>query len=384
MQTTLVKTFFWAFLLSVFSSCALPKDTLLDTSTLQTCSSDAVDRFEFARNKTDGLIVSNPTNDNFGMIKADNEGPWKPANGQKKTVCGTYYSFLMWDPWGDEHDWNINMVPAEDFKFVIDDVRPLVQDVSEWKRFEINGRFSDGIQAEITPDESLYDNVWFPNLGHKDETKVVANPNICVFGPWVRDGNHGWRPEIHPCEVIWWRKQERGKDEYFIFGIQDDSNRFDESSDFEGTKPAGWKPWALPPITSQLKIPFEYSGQFTDHLVVNIEVLKARHIVTHTLSNAGDSDNGKNHILKFKRNFPEIASATLPSNILVEVNETQPLGTDIGVQFVEICRKPNGHIIGYIQLYTAFGAGISGQEGYHVLKVTLNHPTKKVPDIKAE
>ena len=25
-----------------------------------------------------------------------------------------------------------------------------------------------------------------------------------AYGPWVRDLGHHGRPEIHPCEVLWW------------------------------------------------------------------------------------------------------------------------------------------------------------------------------------
>lgn len=379
------------------SSCSLPKDTIIDRQQLETCSNEKVAEFEFVREKMEGLHVSNPTHEDIGYPKAFFDGAknyyWVPVNGKKMAVCGNYARFSIYDgkdgiwPFGndsheDEYDWNLSIVPHADFSYIISQVYNLSGTTEDWVFEEVNGKKYTAFQAEITPDESLYNNDWFPNIGHDNSSYDVVSKTIGVYGPWVMDNNHNNRPEIHPCEVIWWRNRSERQEVYFILGIQDDSNRYDTTNDFVFDQDFGlsWKPWAAGPITSQYKIPFEYNGQFQDHLVVNIEELKAHNVVTPTMANAGDSDDGKQHILRFKSRLANVPQTALtPSNILVEVNENFSNGLNIGVRFVEVCKKPNGNIVGYVQLFTAYGKNVNGQEGYHALKVTVNHPTQKVP-----
>lgn len=381
-------------LVLIISSCSLPKDTVINGQTIPACSSDAAAKFDFVKDKMEGLLVNNPTNEDIGYPKAFYDGwknyYWVPVNGKKMALCGRYYRFSIYDGQSgiisgndsheDEYDWNLTIVPHADFGYIINNVFAITGTSEDWQTAVFDDRTYTAIQAEITPDESLYNNEWFPNIGHENSTTNVISPTIGVYGPWIMDNNHNNRPEIHPCEIIWWRKKLDKKDEYYIFGIQDDSNRYDEAKDFvfDNNFGVGWKPWAVPPITSQFKIPFEYSRQYSDHLVVNIEELKVRNVVTPSVKNSGDSDDGSNHILRFNQVRPQLDPVIKPSNILVEVNENISNTANLGIRFVDICKKSNGNIIGYIQIFTAYGKNISGQEGYHVLKVTLDYPKNKI------
>ena len=75
-------------------------------------------------------------------------------------------------------------------------------------------------------------------------------------------------------------------------------------------------------------------------------------------------------------------TALRASNILVTVKENIPNPSDLGVKFVDLYKKPDGTIIGYIQIFTAYGKNVSGQEGYHAIKVTLDYPKNKLPTVR--
>ncbi len=375
----------------------LPAHTIIEAQHIPACPAAVLTQYNFVKANLEGLWVSNPTNEDIGYPKAFYDGwknyYWIPVNGKKMSVCGRYYRFSIYDgesgvltggndSHDDEYDWNITLVPHAPFNYIIENVYAISKTTNDWQTGTFDGKTYTAIQAEITPDESLYNNPWFPNIGHEQSTTNVVSPTIGVYGPWVMDNNHNKRPEIHPCEIIWWRKKLGQQEEYYIFGIQDDSNRFDEPGDFVFDHNFGlqWKPWAKPPMTAQFKIPFEYNGQFSDHLVVNIEELRSRHVVTANFSEGADSDDGNSHQLSLKQ-FGikgEAVAANKPSGIMVQVNENIPNPADLGIKFVDLHKKADGTIIGYIQIFTAYGKNVSGQEGYHAIKVTMNYPKNRI------
>ena len=366
----------------------LPEDTVIESKAVPLATEEEIRKFEFTKSSSEGLWVFNPTNEDISYVKAKANDGFQPVNGKKMVLCGRLIHFSVYNGDGPEYDWNLNIVPNRDYEPLYDHVRSLVGSTSNWTTCKINNRNQKCIQAEITPDENLYDNEWFPKLKtvrtgfgvrQENQPSPLVGKIIGVYGPWVMDldEDHGSKPEIHPCEIIWWRNRFMHREEYFICGIQDDSNRFDKIShfSFDGTQPLQWIPWALPPITSVFRIPFEYTGRFSDPLVVNIDELRKQRVVTSTIPNGGDSDNGRDHILRFKLSLQDVV-AVGPSNILVEVHENFDVGSRLGVRFVELRRKGNGSIIGYIQLTTAYGEGVEGTEGFHMLKVNVRYPVR--------
>jgi hypothetical protein len=366
----------------------LPEDTVIESRSLPLASEEDIRQFEFVKSSSEGLWAFNPSNEDISYVKAKANDGFQPVNGKKMSLCGRLVHFSVYNGDGPEYDWNLNIVPDRDYEPLYDQVLSLVGSTSNWTTCKINNRNQKCIQAEITPDENLYDTEWFPKLKtvrtgfgvrQENQPSPLVGKIIGVYGPWVMDldEDHGSKPEIHPCEIIWWRNRFTHREEYFICGIQDDSNRFDKIShfSFDGTQPLQWIPWALPPITSVYRIPFEYTGRFIDHLVVNIEELKKQRVVTSTITNGGDSDNGRDHKLRFKAPLQE-EEAVRSSSTLVEVHENFTGGGHLGVRFAELRRKANGSIIGYIQLTTAYGEGVEGTEGFHILKVSLNHPVR--------
>jgi len=113
------------------------------------------------------------------------------------------------------------------------------------------------VECEITPDEKFYDNAYFTRADH-------VSPNlgktVGLYGPWVRDFGHGGRPEIHPCEIIWWRDTATGNLTKWTFLIvQDDSNRYDRKSDFSGSIDY---PWSAPPRPAAVAVALELNAGF--------------------------------------------------------------------------------------------------------------------------
>ncbi len=219
------KTFIAYTVISIFASCDLSTDTVIEERDVPVCSNEKIIEFEFVLNKLEGLKVNNPTNNDISSAIADDtfwegDGKWKPINGKKINACGKLMDYFVYDGAKGEYDWNLNIIPSPDFTYIIEDAKKVVKDVSEWKRCKDGDYFYDCFQAEITPDESIYNNIWFPdrvqNIEHinggwriyyTQPPSVALNKNVGVYGPWVLDGDHGWRPEIHPCEIIWWRNR---------------------------------------------------------------------------------------------------------------------------------------------------------------------------------
>ncbi len=88
---------------------------------------------------------------------------WYPVRTEKQTLTGTFHHFSI-SNYGDESDWNINLLPAPGFEDFISDAIPYQRDnwyaSGDWPTDE-QGHFL--IEAEITPDERRYGNPWFTN-----------------------------------------------------------------------------------------------------------------------------------------------------------------------------------------------------------------------------
>ena len=204
----------------------------------------------------------------------------------------------------DEMDWNIYVIPAtyegddNHFAYLIDGAKASgVHDCDGT---------NNCMEGEVTPDDGktasgaeFYNNPWFyvePETGEwwsfitdyffysQEYYSPLKGQLICMYGPWVGDGGHGGRPEIHPSEAIWWRdgenKQEnvtllgggtvpQGDGAYHIMLLQDDSNRFyridcfiapgggKKMSEVDPEDWEDWQPWAQSPRSAVFRISFE-------------------------------------------------------------------------------------------------------------------------------
>jgi hypothetical protein len=67
-----------------------------------------------------------------------------------------------------------------------------------------------------------------------------------MHGPFVMERVHGWRPEIHPAEILWTRSQAAG-DAWMLALVPDTSKRFDGAGDYaEAARRSSdpWRPWS--------------------------------------------------------------------------------------------------------------------------------------------
>ena len=166
---------------------------------------------------------------------------WVPLDSKKHACCGKLKKFKIYDGGNDEMDWGFYITPNDAFSYLIKDVLqfkdPDGYDAAWDGEFSLAGfhmgenapggwhvdeKFRDHrpgnewrkylLEGEITPDESLYDNVFFPKRGNEvthASGDISYTPNlgslgreICIYGPWVRERVHNNRPEIHPSDMV--------------------------------------------------------------------------------------------------------------------------------------------------------------------------------------
>ncbi len=334
-------------------------------------------------NKMQGVEGFDPVRNNIGSRPAEKKikdlpgsgykNNWLPLSAQKQVCCGKLENFKTYDGTGDELDWNFFILPNDDFTFLITETLPFKEKTflmssSGWHK---NKRGQYLLEGEVTPDQSLYQNVFFPikkKKGRKSHDPIIGleGKEVCFYGPWVREWLHHHRPEIHPSEMIWW-KESKG---YYMMLIQDDSNRFDDEGDFDldGIGNNSWKPWAEPPLTAQFKIAFEVNPSASKlPFKMDIREVYKRFVVTKDDADASkDSDNGTSHTL------------VVDNKKLLVVNEQQENDNDLGVKFVDITKRTDGTIQGYLQITTKVGGpDLKGDEGYHLIHVASNIPVRK-------
>ena len=113
-------------------------------------------------------------------------------------------------------------------------------------------------------------------------------------------------------------------------------------------------------------------------LVYEIDEAFAMNVVTRFDPDfSGDSDNGAEHAFEYD------------GKIVLRANENQPEDIDLGVTFTDICQRTDGALQGYVSLTTKSGVNNDGEEGYHILFVTVNEvqgvtPPVFTPPLKAK
>lgn len=196
-----------------------------------------IDRYQL------GVLGWDPVGHEIGLSKC---GRYTPFDRFKQTLIGDVlgYDFYEASYFGfnsDESDWNIYVLPDPRYRFILDEVKAVMSDPGENLQKE-NAR--EVVECEITPDENFYVNPYFERpLGIVPTAKsTLTGRKIGLYGPWIRDFGHDGRPELHPCELIWWldRTGPRRLRRWTMLVVQDDSNRFDRKGDYSGSIAHPW------------------------------------------------------------------------------------------------------------------------------------------------
>ncbi len=319
----------------------------------------------------------------LGILAYDPEGNTPKDKTQKGTFglltpskvnfSGT---FNRYGTEGEKHgayDWNFMIQPFDEYKWVYNlALESTYKDVSKWPGLidydiqqQIGCRQSDytkfvpGIMAEISPFyRFLNDNIWFQKTtDHCKEGKYLKRTDtIAVYGCAVNDNNHGYNPEIHPAQQIWFRNKDKSNSNsqfYWLMFLQDASDRFGN--------------WVSSPIYGQYKIAFKINANtfsprdiLYQPLTMNISVAKKYDLVTANYPPySQDADDGNSH------------SLVLDGIKLLTVNEPQDENRFLGIKFVEITKLSDGSIIGYVQVSMVLGDYDTSEIGVCVLELEI-------------
>jgi hypothetical protein len=238
--------------------------------------------WEHARDDQLGVIGWDPRGHRIGTNYQGAIWPlYIPMDRYKQTIVGKVLDYEFYDGDGDEADWCIFIDPNPQYRFILDDV---VQAMSSSQKGHLQKKGGKTVvECEITPDEKFYDNGYFPKTKN---TSPNIGKTLGLYGPWVRDYGHGGRPEIHPCELIWWQDRAANTNlkKWTFLVVQDDSNRFDRKSNFSGSIVA---PWSAPPrraaiaVALELQFGFHHKYRLSIRRHRNMAVLRAPVVTTN-------------------------------------------------------------------------------------------------------
>ncbi|MEU7855243.1 hypothetical protein [Nonomuraea sp. NPDC049141] len=305
-------------------------------------------RWEKLRREQLGVAVIDPQGHKIGF--AVGAGKYAPVDGLKHVLVGELDDYGWFNPpgSGDEADFNLFITPAPPFQFILDDVVKLMTADERGSLHTRKRGQGFCLEAEITPDEGFYHNEFFPT-----EDPIVSplvGRKIGVYGPWVRDDGHGGRPEIHPCEVIWWEAPTNRPGvrlTRFLLLLQDDSNRFDRPGDFNGPLP---RPWSAFPRQAHITIALQLRSQA--HNQYDLRLLRSREIAD--MPNPGAAST--------MRSFGGQPAVT------IHKRTATPNKVQVALSAVEA--DPDGRYLRcFLGIGLQVGTGDRGDEGYALLRL---------------
>lgn len=297
---------------------------------------------------------------------------WSMLTSEKRNVAGLFNRFGSEPEPDDANDWNFMIDPLDPFKYVYDyALKNPDKTLSEWwgcidyadQRVRCSSGDYNGHHcyfAEISPyNRFLNNNRWFQRSDNnhcKEGEFLKWGDTLGIYGFPVIDEAHGYNPEIHPAQQLWFRnrgKSNKDKNSYFLMFIQDASDRFGN--------------WTRSPIYGQFLIPFRakpsaISPRFYTPLTMNISIAEKYDLVTKSFPDySTDADDGNSHAL------------VVDGKKLVIVNE--PLADDdnksLGIRFTDICKLPDGTIQGYVQVSMVLGDYDTDPIGVCVLELEV-------------
>ena len=202
---------------------------------------------------------------------------------------------------------------------------------------------------------------------------IGLDDTICTYGPYVsddiEDDSHACRPEIHPAQQIWFKDRLiTDHKAYWLFFFQDQSDRFWDTEDVYYVYDDSWlskekkievpadsqkvfRPWAKSPVYGQYQILFHIKPQSqvlnqSQPMIINLSVAQEREVVTADYpAMVADANEGFVH------------SYYIGGEEVVRVIEPEQNDNDMGIQFVEVTKHPDGSYTGFAQITMVLGDG---------------------------
>lgn len=310
---------------------------------------------------------------------------WFPLDDYKTTICGHLARFGIFEPSLQkkgmqflpevpEHDWNIVLVPTLNSTF--DERFQLALRLMDrgregdrlscfaWKgdkRGE-NPAFLPCLEAEVTPHHGLLQ----ASTAGRWLTGRRGGETICVFGPWVGDGGHGFRPEIHPAERIWWRE---GPDVLKLLFVQDSSQRFGDRRQFQWKvgqgEPGAWRPWAGAGLEGDFRLAFEVARGVLEFKVNQLIDVNTRPVPE---TQATELD------FALKEGDTALAQVIVRLGLGPRSDRYQPdlSKLDIDIRREDVCvRQDTRTVQGYLTIHDKTGYGYQEGEGFEAFEVTV-------------
>lgn len=256
-----------------------PNIVNINSTTLAPCTLDSDLDWEYVVTEKMGVSGMNPDSfiDYTSLRKFIFFDNWAPFIGYKTCFCGDFEEYEGY-VFGFEKDWNFLIKPTDLYnKLMLDSAqiyRPVKRksngDIKHWYKNASNTGYL--IEGELTPklEKAM---TWFALPSKKNQPTPDVRHKICVYGPWVSEKLHNYRPEIHPAELIWFQDSINFNIHYLIVA-QDASNRFANPDRYKGNKAYPWKPWTQKPINGVFKIPFRVNIDNASHdtLFYNLDI----------------------------------------------------------------------------------------------------------------
>jgi hypothetical protein len=309
------------------------------------------DRERWLRLRLEQLAVDvvDPLGHNIGLSRA---GRYQPVDGQKHILVGEFDHYGFYKPpfgIGAEADINVHIFPDKPFRFLLNHVA----DAPGFDKGHLQKRQRGQgycVECEITP--GFTHSVYFPTGTIIDIPSPLVGRKIGAYGPWVHDNGHGGRPEIHPCQFLWWQEEEPRFRRYFLFS-QDGSDRFSRAEHFDGPVK---RPWTTSPYRVNIIVALRPKAE-PQPQYYSIDVIEEREL--EEMPNAGD----------------RIITASLPgeNDIAVVVRKDSSNPDEMLVSLSKVERDPDKRFLRCF-LYIGLNIGRDNVPGTGYALVRLTSP----------
>jgi hypothetical protein len=321
---------------------------------------------------------------------------WYPIGLYKHTLGGELLEFKVLNIPGEiDTDHNLHIVPTRDyradFRRSIDTAinrmkggDPSVDSDVEW--FELGCDYQDfkeyrinEMEFEIDLHKSNAKDYFAPGKPNAPRIRSGSRKGdtVFAFGPWVSDALHCFKPEIHPAEQLWWRKTEGASTNYYLLLTCDQSDRFDDTNDFDDGELIGINRylksvWAPRPLKGSFAIQFGIRPR-KEMLQINLSIIGSKNLTS-------SYDDGKNNYLVYQGDTVAVV--------------IEPAGSDnVKVSFENLCaginEGANGieQMYGYVVIETVVGKNgvnnVPGEGGYAFIKARQRiTPVERMPRLK--